>query len=972
MSPDALATLLLREGILSQARVEEAQERQVMAGGTLDAALLELGFMDEAALLPLLERAYHARAVGRAELAAVDPKVTAVFPRRIAEKHSVAPVEVTGRRLLLAVAGPPDLALLDEIGFMLSVYVRPATTTQARVAWALSRLYGVAVPPRLEALLARSGEAPEALRAAAEAWQTRSSSRAAPIAEPAAPIEESAAPAPGSPAAAPSRDASGWSVAAHVGLDAKAPSAPSLEALDGGSLEAAATAKAAQARAARDPEARRRNERVLWTVDDAIAELALAEERDAMLDVVLRFAYRRLSTVAIFVQQRTAEGPSFVGWDVIDPLLGRKDIASFALPAEGTHGLGQVHSMRSPFLGPLKREDPLVRLFGRRPRAVVLMPILVGDRLLGVLYGDASGRSIPPSALAELHMVVPRLGKGLGNLILRKKRALRAQLGAPEQLVVGELPGAADADAAPGAPTEEESIAVAARAPSHPLPTIDLDISVLDDVDTLEAPASLSSELPSSLATTPDMPWADGRPDDEDVHLDESSLAALGHGALGHGALAHGAPAAAGARSARLELPARPRAPIDEERDDDELVRVDAAMLAELEPRVRPTTAPLLSSIPDGEPMPGPTPAADALAGPPANAPPDASPGKAPATELPPEFEPAHSDDLAALLDETAMQGAVVPSPGAAARESLLLATHRAWLQHEDDENDALVGRLATQSESQGRQALASVLAQRQAVMPSLSRYFPGVLREHPFGGMGARPEVGELSDCLHCLTRFGPDLAAPILLAELDHEDRLHRYAATWALSALRVPAALSRLALRVFDAEPAIATLALEVLDAYRGEPDFEKVLAGVRDLVRRGDDFQRSRAVLAVSELKDRGALPALIELLGTRPKELAEDAHRALIEITKQDLGSSDRRWRAWIEDNREVPRTRWLIDGLRSQDEAVRKSSQQELNRLTGQFFGYRFDASRAERESGLQAWNDWWAGQSREAPGRWP
>ena len=28
MSPDALATLLLREGILPQARVEEAQERQ--------------------------------------------------------------------------------------------------------------------------------------------------------------------------------------------------------------------------------------------------------------------------------------------------------------------------------------------------------------------------------------------------------------------------------------------------------------------------------------------------------------------------------------------------------------------------------------------------------------------------------------------------------------------------------------------------------------------------------------------------------------------------------------------------------------------------------------------------------------------------------------------------------------------------------------------------------------------------------
>ncbi|MBI1948476.1 MAG: hypothetical protein HYS27_22510 [Deltaproteobacteria bacterium] len=962
MIADPLAALLGKEGVLPQARVEEAQERQVLLGGTLDTALLELGAVDEAALLPLLERAYHAKAVGKSELGAVAPAVTSLFPRRIAEKHAVVPVELSGRRLLLAVSGPPDLALLDEIGFMLSVYVRPATATQARIAWALSRLYGVAVPPRLEAVLGKGGEHAEDLRAAAEAWHARpalaSVARAAPPAE----VEEPSAPTPAA------QDASGWSVAAHAGLDAGTPSAPVLEAIDGGSMEAQAAAKAAQQRAARDPEVRRRNERVLWTVDDAIAELALAEERDAMLDVVLRFAYRRLSTVAIFIQQRTPDGPGFVGWDVIDPLLAKKDISSFALPAEGPHGLGQVFAMRSPFLGPLKREDPLVRLFGRKPRAVLLLPILVGDRLIGVLYGDASGRSIPPSALAELHMVVPRLGKGLGNLILRKKRALRAQLGAPTALEVGRLPSAVAEE-----PQLEQPIAVAARAPARAMPTIDIDISVIDAASALEAPAALSSEPESAVA----MPWADGLPDDEDVRLDEAAVAALG-------AALTAAPAVAGARlevptdsapvesapvesapveSAPVESAPAARAPIDEERDDDEQVKVDEAMLAELAPRARRAAAPILSSIPDGEPMPPPEE-------------PAAAPEQGPAPAQPPwhedDAEPARSEDLAALLDETAMQGAVAPSPGARARESLLLATHRAWLAHDDDENDALVGRLATQGEGERRQALLSVLAQRLAVLPSLARYFPGSLAEHPFGGMSARPEVVEFSDCLHCLVRFGADLAAPILIAELDHEDRLHRYAAVWALSALRVPAALPRLALRIFDPEIAVATLALEVLDGYRDAPDFEKVVAGVRDLLRRGDDFQRARAVLAAAELRDRAALLALVELLGTRPVELSDDAQRALVEITKQDFGTADRRWRAWIADNEAVPRTRWLIDGLRSPDEHIRRGSQAELNKLTGQFFGYRFDASRADRETGLQAWNDWWSGQAKDAPGRWP
>lgn len=961
MIADPLAALLGKEGVLSQARVEEAQERQVLLGGTLDTALFELGALDEATLLPLLERAYHARAVGKDELAAVDAKVTALFPRRIAEKHGVVPVELSGRRLLLAVAGPPDLALLDEIGFMLSVYVRPATTTQARVAWALSRLYGVAVPPRLEAVLGRMGEQSEELRAAAEAWHARPALRS-----PASPLPPATEPPAqtGAVPASPPPDVSGWSVAAHAGLDASAPSAPALEALDGGSVEAAAALKAAQVRAARDPEVRRRTERVLWTVDDAIAELALAEERDAMLDVVLRFAYRRLTTVAIFIQHRTPSGPGFVGWDVIDPLLARSDIAAFALPAEGNHGLGQVYSMRSPFLGPLKREDPLVRLFGRKPRAVVLMPILVGDRLLGVLYGDASGRSIPPSALAELHMVVPRLGKGLGNLILRKKRALRAQLGAPTTVQFGSAPAAAHDEA------QEQSIAVAARAPSRAMPTIDIDISVID-AEALEAPAELSADLSaasapvppagsnggptSSLATLASMPWADGRPDDEDVRLDEGALAAL------RGTRAAGSGAPLVLPDVEAAAPPSLPAPIDEERPDDEPVRVDDVMLAELAPRAARSTVPVLSSIPDGEPMPPPE---------------EPAPRPAPADGGAPwevdDLEPARSEDLAALLDETALQSAVAPSPGAHARESLLLATHRAWLAHDDDDNDALVGRLATQGDAERRQALASVLAQRLAVLPSLARYFPGALAEHPFGGMGARPEVTELSDCLHCLVRFGVDLAAPILVAELDHEDRLHRYAATWGLSALRVPAALPRLALRVFDPEVTIATLALEVLDGYRDLPEFERVVAGVRDLLRRGDDFQRARAVLAASELRDRAALPALVDLLGTKPAELSNDAYRALVEITKQDLGTVDRRWRAWIADNEAVPRMRWLIDGLRATDEHIRKSSQAELNRLTGQYFGYRFDATRAERESGFQAWNEWWSWQAKAAPGRWP
>jgi HEAT repeat protein len=217
---------------------------------------------------------------------------------------------------------------------------------------------------------------------------------------------------------------------------------------------------------------------------------------------------------------------------------------------------------------------------------------------------------------------------------------------------------------------------------------------------------------------------------------------------------------------------------------------------------------------------------------------------------------------------------------------------------------------------------------------------------------------------------KLGADLAAPVLVAELEHEDRLHRYAATWALSSLRVPAALPRLAARVFDPEMRIAATALEVLDGYRDEPGFAAAMDDLRSYLRRGDAFQRRRAILAACELRDRDALSAVVDLLGTRPREVAEEARRALVEITKQDFATSERKWRAWIDEHARVPRVRWLIDALAHKDEAIRKSAQSELNRITGQYFGFRWDAARGERDASIQVWNAWWAEQQDTA--KWP
>jgi len=323
---------------------------------------------------------------------------------------------------------------------------------------------------------------------------------------------------------------------------------------------------------------------------------------------------------------------------------------------------------------------------------------------------------------------------------------------------------------------------------------------------------------------------------------------------------------------------------------------------------------------------------------------------------------------------------AVAPSPGANARESLLVATWRAWLHHpitsRDDELDELLTALAATTGATDIAGAADAAAVQRLVgagpraLPALARAFPGVLAHHPFEGSAV---IGvEPSTFFQVLMRLGADAVAPILVGELDSTDRLHRWGAIYGLSLLDVPAAMPRLAQRAFDSESRLAILAVQVLLqqrqrsrslavasdpalADRRESDFSTVLLRLRDLCRRGDDFERQRSVRALAALRDPGSVNPLIDLLGARPKEIAEEARTALIEITGQDFGTAERRWRAWLADNADKPRRAWLVDSLGHREAALRRTAAEELRDEGVALFDYRADAPLREREASLVA-----------------
>lgn len=149
---DALLSRLVAEGALSRRDAERAVARQDQAGGSMDTALLELRLVPRSRLTEMLARVTGLAAPPDTAFSAPDPRARRVFPAKVAERHGIAPFALDGRDLSVVTSYPPDVGLLDEIGFLLSLHLRAHVAPEWQVRALVQKLYGTPLPERLGAL----------------------------------------------------------------------------------------------------------------------------------------------------------------------------------------------------------------------------------------------------------------------------------------------------------------------------------------------------------------------------------------------------------------------------------------------------------------------------------------------------------------------------------------------------------------------------------------------------------------------------------------------------------------------------------------------------------------------------------------------------------------------------------------------------------------------------------------------------
>ncbi|HTR51729.1 MAG TPA: hypothetical protein VMJ10_13530 [Kofleriaceae bacterium] len=277
---------------------------------------------------------------------------------------------------------------------------------------------------------------------------------------------------------------------------------------------------------------------------------------------------------------------------------------------------------------------------------------------------------------------------------------------------------------------------------------------------------------------------------------------------------------------------------------------------------------------------------------------------------------------------------------------------------------EEVIDEIEASKEGQADDAIADAVERASETLGVLVKRFPGKLRVERFAVTGRTLRAAQYGGLLELVVALGA-AAAELLVDKMSAPQRDVRFYATICAVELRPRNAVFALVERVFDQDFGVRAAAIEALAGYPAA-DRTQALARARRAVHSTDPEVVAAACAAIVELGDVEAIGDLVGAL-ERSDRGTDNVRKALVALTAQDFGTSERKWRKWYDSARKRHRIEWLIDGLSHKEDAIRERAIDDLRRLTGEYFGYHHDLPRKEREQAAERWVAWWreTGQRR-------
>jgi type IV pilus assembly protein PilB len=138
---ERLGQLLVRNKVITTDQLHKAVEQQKSSGGRLATQLSKLGFLTENALTDFLSQQYSVPSINLNEYD-IDPAVLKYVSADIAKKHLVIPISRTGASLIVAMADPSNMQVIEDIRFMTGFKVDAVVAAEVDIIEAVKKYYG--------------------------------------------------------------------------------------------------------------------------------------------------------------------------------------------------------------------------------------------------------------------------------------------------------------------------------------------------------------------------------------------------------------------------------------------------------------------------------------------------------------------------------------------------------------------------------------------------------------------------------------------------------------------------------------------------------------------------------------------------------------------------------------------------------------------------------------------------------------
>ena len=138
--PMRLGERLFSAGLLTAEEIEAALNQQASRNTHFGETLLELGFIDEDTLVRFLGAQLHLPAV-RLREGLVDPAVVRLIPRAKAEASDAIAMFKIRDVLVVALAEPENLRILDDLERITGLKIRPVLSLRSTIRTLLPRCY---------------------------------------------------------------------------------------------------------------------------------------------------------------------------------------------------------------------------------------------------------------------------------------------------------------------------------------------------------------------------------------------------------------------------------------------------------------------------------------------------------------------------------------------------------------------------------------------------------------------------------------------------------------------------------------------------------------------------------------------------------------------------------------------------------------------------------------------------------------